>query len=443
MGKPIPLSREVLAGFCESLLPYLGYEVRLKDLWEPPPPPPPPPPAAAGAFISRGELERAKQRMTKPPFDAMYAAQRQTAQGLLNSTADPFHSDDFEKMVFGWTTANPPQNSLRLAVDKLTDESDHMRRLALEFALSGGLEYAEKAVELMLAWAERHTPVNMTDPGFAVDYPNANLLGRTQGFKSPRPWDLALNAMFQTHGLTNACDALLLLQLNGHAFAVGEKAKIREWLFNLAKAVNSSFHAWTKWADNAHPDGAFTRYRSDNHLSWCHVGLLSAAVADFDSSLVDYVLRGGVWERYGDGYANPSHVGDVIDRAIESSPSGDSPEHEGRMYEEKIRRDPPIGYSIYHLTAMSLVAQIAKVHVGEDVWSWTGEDNAGMPLALERYAEYLLGTKTSPTPSERYHTFHRLPWELVGDSAVVDASERRWHYQQAIGPVAFLLGKDA
>ena len=116
------------------------------------------------------------------------------------------------------------------------------------------------------------------------------------------------------------------------------------------------------------------------------------------------------------------------------------------MKEEKINRNPPIGYSIFHLTAMSLTAQMAKVSLGEDLWSWVGQDNAGMPQSLDRYAEYLLGTKTSPKPSERYADYRRLPWELVRNATatvVVDASKRNWHFMQGIGPVAFLLGKDA
>ncbi len=442
MTQPTPLPREVMAGFGKELLQAFGYEVTTKDLWFPDQPVEPPPAVegAAGAFTSSADLERARRRRTEPGFDLTYQAHRARAQGLLGSTADPFHSEDFEGMVFGWS-GTPPPNSLRVAVSKLLDQSDGMRRLALEFALSGDAEFARKAVELMLAWAERHTPVDLLDPGFDVDYPNANILGKTPGgISSDRPWNMALDTMWQAYGLVNASDAYLLVKRNGYAIETNDEPKIRGWLLRLARAVNSSFHAWTKWADPRPTSPSYERYRSDNHLSWCLAGLVAAAAALEDHSLANYVLRGSVWDDYGDGYANPSHLGDVVDRAIES---GTAPEHEGRVYEEKIGRDPPIGYAIFHLTAMSLVAQVAEVHYGEDVWSWTGADGAGIPLALDRYAGHLLGTKTSPKPGEGYKNYHRLPWELAQRADVVDPSNRRWHYQQAIGPVPFLLGKDA
>ena len=129
---------------------------------------------------------------------------------------------------------------------------------------------------------------------------------------------------------------------------------ISAWLLALTEAVNSGFNAWTKWAD-AHPNSSsYERYRSDNHLSWALAGLIAGATALGDDELAAYVLDGGSWtDSYEGAYQNPSSIRSVIDWAIEP---------DGRMYEEKILRDPPIGYSFFHLWAMMLVARVAEVH---------------------------------------------------------------------------------
>lgn len=427
---PAHLPREIMAGFGKTLLEGYGYEVTVKDIWSPPDPPPTPV-VNAGVFITPEDLTRAKQRMTTSPWSGQYQSHRNRAMSFLNAAPNPYVTPDMSAMVFAWTTDDPPQNSLNVATNQFEKESDKIRTLALEYALTGEEQFANKAIEMMLAWAAAHTEVNMyRDFHMHPGLPKGTIDGMTQGFDSDRPWDFALNAMWDTYGLTNICDAYELLARNGYAV----EQRVRSWIVRVAHAVNSSFHAWTKWADPRVGFNSYERYRTDNHLSWCHVGLLSAAVALGDPDLANYVLRGGEW----DGYRNPSHTDDVLDRAIESSAAS---EHEGRIYEEKINRG--IGYALFHLKAMSLVAQIAKVNFDVDVWHFSGSDGGGIKQALDRYAAFVLGTPGGYQAHEllSFELGHPV-WSEQRFMDVLDTKNRNWHSVQAIGPVAFLLGSD-
>ncbi|MDC0358089.1 alginate lyase family protein, partial [Oligoflexia bacterium] len=363
-----------------------------------PTPTPIPPGSAPGLFINIDQLARAKERISSEmePFYTNYLVQAGRAKNALALEPQPYHTDNIEQMTFGWCDDEPALNTLAYATKHFERQSDHIQTLALQFALSGSSEHGDAARDQMVAWAKEHTVVNLYD--FAIDFQQATLTNSTSGMCSDRPWNFALDAMWQTYGLINISDAFLLLTRNGYTFSAADTASIQGWILRVAEGVNSSFHAWTRWAD-AHPtSSSFERYRSDNHLSWCLAGLLSAAAALGDEDLAAYVLDGGTWTDSSAGaYTNPSHIKDVIDRAIES---GTGAANEGRMYEEKILRNPPIGYAIFHLWPMALVAQIAQTHFNQNIWEYTGQDGAGMRTAFKRYADFVLGERLSPRPEQ-------------------------------------------
>jgi hypothetical protein len=238
-----------------------------------------------------------------------------------------------------------------------------------------------------------------------------------------------------------------LLKRGGYPITPQQDAALREWLLEVTEAVNSSFHCWTRWADLHPSSSAFERYRSDNHLSWALAGLLAAGIALEDDALVAYVLDGGVWsDRRGGAYANPSSMPSVIDWAIESGTGADN---EGRVYEEKILRDPPIGYSLFHLWAMALVARMAQVHEGDDIWSLRGSDGGGLELAFDRYAEHILGVRPSPAPQQEgdlgfYAWQYELTyarWSRARHADVLDSTNRLTYRVQSIGPISLLVGE--
>lgn len=403
-----------------------------------------PPANGAGVFISTADLERAQLRAQggAPLFTSQASLIASRAENALSLVADPFHMDDVTQIRFGWCEGvDDVDDTLREATSKFTDESDAIRSLALNFAMGGDPQYADKATALMLTWAAEQTVVNLHDLG--VDFANAQLDDQTDGYCSDRPWNFALDAMWQTYGLINISDAYLLLSRNGHSFSAEDDAILRAWILRVTEAVNAGFHSWTKWAD-AHPNsGSYERYRADNHLSWCLAGLIAAAAALEDEALAAYVLDGGTWTDSRSGaYANPSSIRSVIDWAIEP---------DGRVYEEKILRDPPIGYSLFHLWAMMLVARTAEVHFDDGaVWDYTGDDGGALEAVHDRYAGFILGTKISPEPDQEgdllgdrwiYEAAVSV-WDKPEHREVIDAGDRNTWIIQSIGAVPLLIGVD-
>ncbi len=404
----------------------------------------PPPADGAGVFIRVADLERAQERAVggTPLFESQASLVASRAESALGLVADPFHMDDVTQIRFGWCESpDDVDDTLREATSKFTDESASIRALALRYAMDGDPAYADKATALMLTWAAEQTVINLHDLG--VDFENATLDDQTDGYCSDRPWNFALDAMWQTYGLINVSDAYLLLTRNGYGLSPEDDATLRAWILRVTEAVNASHLSWTKWAD-AHPNsGSYERYRSDNHLSWCLAGLIAAAAALEDDALASYVLDGGSWTDSRSGaYANPSSIRAVIDWAIEP---------DGRVYEEKILRDPPIGYSLFHLWAMMLVARTAEVHFDDSaLWDYPGDDGGGLEAVHDRYAGFILGTKTSPEPEQEgdllgerwiYEAAVSV-WDKPEHREVIDAGDRNTWIIQSIGAVPLLIGAD-
>lgn len=392
---------------------------------------------APGLFVDSAGLRRARTRGDTPEFEAIARLVRSRASQARASAPDPFEMEDVTTIRFGWcASGDDVDDTLREATSKLEADSDRLRTLALAYALDGDAA-ADAALGYVRAWASRQTVVNLHDLG--VDFAAARLDDQTEGYCSDRPWNFALDAMWQSYGLINAADAYLLLSRAG-ALNDEDDTTFRQWLLALTAAVNASFHAWTRWAD-AHPSsGSFERYRSDNHLSWALAGLMAAAAALEDDALADYVLEGGTWDDGHGAYANPSSIRTLVDLAIEG---------DGRVYEERILRDPPVGYSFFHLWAITLVARVAEVHFPShpSVFDEVGEDGGSLRIAFERYAGFLTGERTSPAPEqdtglEGYRWLYELVLERWPDDTLRDAlgdGRGRW-IVQSVGAPTLLLG---
>lgn len=404
----------------------------------------------AGLFMTkqdRGEIRKAAESGSKLSRSRLGALMSR-ADGLLSAKASPFWMEDIAQIRFGRCGAARGRNdTVSELCDELDKQSGSMRDLALAYSLSGKKRYAKKAEELMLAWARGGTLLNLYD--LNIDFEKATFDGMTtDGFCSDRPWNMALDGMWQCYGLINASDAFVLLDSGGYEFGEIDKQEIEVWIRSLAEAVNSSFHAWTRWADANPSSSAFQRYRSDNHLSWCLAGLLAAAIALDDDALAAYVLSGGEWEDSKAGaYANPSSIRSVLQLAIQSDPNG--PNH-GRMFEEKILRKPPMGYSLFHLWPMTLVATMAEKRYGETVWVSEDGDEAGLKEAFERYARYVLGELDSPKPEQEgrrdeYAWLFEIASSVWPEETLFrrarDSGRRDRDVRQSIGPVSLIYGR--
>ena len=390
----------------------------------------------AGVFITRAELDRAKARKTAAaPFGAAFTNQTNRANAALSLSPEPFfmqRNDYLQNLAYGWCqdSNDGKDNSLGDATSKLESQSNTTRVLAMQFALTGDVRYGNKAVEFLKAWASNSTPVNMYDFYEDPNNFNARLRGMTPAFCSFRPWNMALDGIFQGYGLINFSDSYVLLRDNGYTFSSGDKTVITTYIRNLTEAVNSSFHAWTRWADAHSTSSSYVRYRADNHLSWGLASLLAASVALKDQQLADYAMSGGTWNDSRSGpYKNPSHVKSLIDLAVLS---------DGRIV-DPVNFGRPESYTYFHLWALQLVSRIAEIHYGQDMWNYKGNDGAGLQKAYESAAVKVIN-KQFASDGWQYELVYGK-WQTSQFDQARSAGTRPYYILQSIGPVTLLLGK--
>ncbi len=364
----------------------------------------------------------------------------------LDDAADPFFMEDIRQIEFGWcSAAGGADDSLKDLTEKLQAESHKARSLAVAYLLTGNASYAAKAKEIALAWARHSTLLNLYD--LNINFSAATFDGIETGFCN-RSWNMALDAVWQTYGLINFSDTYAILARNGNNFSAAENTLLRSWLRDkLVPAVNSGFHAWTRWADKHTSSGSYARYRSDNHLSWALAGMAAAAAALGDEALWQYVYSGGT---YNDGrsgaYANPSSVLATIGRAIAS---------DGSVYDEKARagEDKGMFYAHFHLWALTLAAQIAEVARHDDYFTKAGSSGGSLAKAYDRYARYGAGDLALPDAQETTDpAFFRFLYEMMmGNSWVsgsratlysraLNAAPRGQIVTQSVGPFTVLTG---
>lgn len=408
-------------------------------------------PQVAGVFITRAELDRAKTRATATtqPFRSSADTLKGRADSALSTTPSPFYmeqSNYLQNLRFAWSWSSCPDsnvndnNSLSDAVSKLERQGDITRSLALQYAIGGDARYADKAKQYLMSWSTGSTPVNMYD--FLVSPPNFHSGMRgNDGSTCFRPYNMALDGLFQGYGLINFADAYALLKNSGYTLTTAEDTAIRAYIRSLAAAVNSSYQAWMRWADEqgctpSNNSDTCVRYRSDNHLSWGQAPLLAAAAALQDQTIANYVLTGSAWDDGRSGsYANSSNMKEVINRTVLSS---------GRIYDEApaseggIERD---GYAFYHLMALEIVARIAEVHYPQhDIWGYKGADGKGLQEAFT--VEGSRVRSGADDGSTWMYEFVYNKWPTTDFRSLRDFTGNRSSFiVQAYGPIVLLFGQ--
>lgn len=403
---------------------------------------------APGLFVSRANLSEVKRRIQEgaQPYATAYSSFIGVANNSLELSPDPFHMDNIGDITFGWCSSpGGEDDSLNDLVSKLLKDSSRARNLAIAFLLTDDQRYADKAKAFMNAWIEHGTLVNYYK--FNIDFNRASFDGIEQGFCN-KSWNMALDSIWQAYGLINFSDAYAILTRNGYSISEPEKSLLGSWIRNdLLPATNSSCHAWTRWAD-AHPtSSSYTRYRSDNHLSWCVAGWAAAAAALNDEAIWKYAFNGGEFDDGFSGmYANPSSFEAQIGRAILST---------GEIYDQQVREEEHKGvhYGYFSMWALSLAAQIAEVHKGINYWTFIGSQGGSLAAAYDYYAPYCSGDLAPPDPEEANNlsNFRYLFEMLVGNEWVTgdrlelytrarDRLARTQIVAESIGPVSLLTG---
>ncbi|MDF1762125.1 MAG: hypothetical protein P1U57_01835 [Oleibacter sp.] len=379
-------------------------------------------------------LELSKQSSTAQNLDV-----RRTGWQLdRTEKPDPFILETGEQFEFGWCIPDDRNRTLKDLANRLTKESAHARDMAHRYVYTKDTEALRVAYEYMNEWAKKSTVFN----GYELDMKpeKATFTGIEAGFCN-RSWNMMLDSIWQSYGLMNFSQVYLTLANHKDDIGISEAelVRLKHWLLNsLVPAVNSGFHAWTRWAD-AHPtSGAYTRYRSDNHLSWCLAGLAAAAQATGAKKLMSYVVFG---TEYDDGfsgpYKNPSHLTAFTMLAIND---------EGEVYDEKVRTSQHKGFSYANFSSWAMLhAYIsAKSFYGDNAEVNLERTEERILSAFTHYAKYVSGDvplsdlKETTTPS--YYAFaYRLAEQwLPSKGSLCDAVNSTGHQKilQGLGSTA-------
>lgn len=404
---------------------------------------------AAGVFITRADLDRAKIRAVSStqPYRSNYNVLKSRADTALSATPSPFYMERtnyLSNIKYGWSWSSCPDtnvndnNSLNDAVSKLESQGDTTRTLALQYALTGDIRYADKSKTFLLSWANGSTPVNMYDFFKNTSSWDGGLNG-DDGTTCMRPWNMALDAMFQGYGLINFADSYALLTRNGYVLTASEDAAIRSYLYRLTGAVSSSYHAWSRWADahnctSSNSSETCVRYRSDNHLSWGQAPILAAAASLNDQAMADYVLVGTAWNDGRSGLVtNGSPMKYVLNRAILSN---------GQIYDEAPSSVGGIGregYAFYHLWAMQIAARIDDVHFNQGLWEYKGSDGKGLEEAYATESARVFSGQNDGDNWQYELAYNR--WQTSINLDARNASNRTSYIVQSYGPVVLLFGQ--
>ena len=340
-------------------------------------------------------------------------------------TPDPFIFDG-ELFEFDWCRPNGRRNkSLKDLGTRLERDSARARDLAQLYAITGASDAYNESLLFLVSWTNSATLFNAYEQG--ADASSAKFPGIESGFCN-RSWNMMLDSIWQTYGLINFSEAYSILANSDLAESHKHQLNaVRNWLkHKLIPAVNASFHTWTKFAD-AHPtSGAYIRYRSDNHLSWCLAGLATAGFVLNDKALLDYVYYGS---EYDDGisgpYENPSALLKLIPFAIKPS---------GEVYDEAIRSEQHKGffYGNFSLWALVITAINTERAGYPPVWETQLTTNSGtLSAALDRYAPYV--SKELPLPDSEEVTepeFFSFVYRLILPMDWI-TGERKQRYLQA------------
>ncbi len=356
--------------------------------------------SACSSPLSKNSFEKYPRALYAPlnfpQDDAVIATAVRELESRLSTklNPDPFILEG-NTMHFDWCRKNPRRNqSLKDLIKRLEAQSARTRDLAQLYAATKDLEFASEAILILTSWSEESTLLNGYRIG--MNPADATFSGVERGFCN-RSWNMLLDSIWQTYGLLNFSISYGILSQDDQILDIydQELIKAKHWLrTELIPAVNSGFHAWTKYADFNPRSAAYERYRSDNHISWCLAGLATAGLALNDKALLDYVYYGtGFDDGISGPYNNPSSLLKFIPLAIGE---------DGSVYDQHVRAKQHKGYFYgnFSLWALVMAASATEKAGYPPLWNYATSESGSITLALEYYARYASGELPLPDPEE-------------------------------------------
>lgn len=283
-------------------------------------------------------------------------------------------------------------------------------KMALAYLLAGNSAHAEKAKEILLAWA-------MKDPLPATDF------DETKAF--PEEGMLVSRGII---GLVYAYDYIY----NYPGFTPEEKLAVENWFLAVIPTIQKGIDRWDanykevsanprRYSKTTNPnDQYFDRQYYQNHLSAHIMGLLAIGYATGDSSIVQFAV---------DSPANPRDFLEMFEGAIMMSGDPDvchydsqiPPPQDGEIYDRyRHVQNKGLGYAMLTLCEMTAMAETLRAN-GVDVYSWEGRHGETMDVPFEFYADFFRLNDASIKGG--FYSGEKVPLELV---SIFEVAHKRY-----------------
>ena len=307
---------------------------------------------------------RTKIRGTRPflfETDEMLAFSFAKAKAGVEPWASAFartkkHADDAPAPA-PFTGSSATQYRLRACQELI-----YARYHALTFLGTGEQKYFDGAMAFLNAYV-RSTPMLGSDE--TLDYSAPAVDGKP---------DIGLNIAAP---MTALCEVYALLY---PYLTDSDKEAVKNWVRVGAELIKKGHEYWT---GNDYYDHQY----GNNHLSSHLMGLIAAAYAIEDDSLLSYAL---------DAEKNPAHFAEMIERAILMKGDEvwyrdiDSDVTEGEIYDRyRVVQNNGFFYAVYHLKFLTNGA-VMLMNNGLDYFSFVGKNGENLLLPYHAYEEYLV-----------------------------------------------------
>ncbi len=274
-------------------------------------------------------------------------------------------------------------------------------KMGLAYLLDGNAAYAEKAKEILLAWAQA-TPLPATEFSKTEYFPGSGMVA-ARGIV----------------GLVYAYDYIY----NYPGFTSAEKQRVERWFLAVLPVIQAGIDRWDACykPDKKDPRGYsetndpgyqyFHRQYYQNHLSAHIMGLLAIGYAIGDRSVVQFAV---------DSPENPRDFLEMFDGAIVMAGDPDvchidpqtPPPQDGEIYDRyRHVQNKGLAYAMLTLCEMTAMADILMAN-GVDVYSRTGKHGETLEHPFEFYADFF--RLDDSTVKGEFYGGETVPSELIG-----------------------------
>jgi hypothetical protein len=306
-------------------------------------------------FLSDEQLERLKQNVARDeaPFrEAWQHVLRLSEHGMAHEPA-PYAGEDFVEMRFAGFR-----------------DFHRAQAMALRWRVTGEKPYADRARQVLLAWATHEPMVGTTPLRITAD-------------QQP-PWgklpDIGLNFAYLATSFAHVYTIL-----HPH-LSPQDVAAIEPWLRYMADEIAENHRLWLD-------SDCFGRQYYNNHLSFHNLGLAAIGFALRDEQLVRQAYARGRADWF-DMLCGTILMPDrPVSQFYERDPSRDT--RPGEVYDRyrilTVRDGKRFGipYSFMHLKGLLYAAEIAYNN-GIDLYGFTGPHGQNLAVAFEQLAPYLI-----------------------------------------------------